>query len=243
MKQRIWGLGPLLISLSLGAAATPVTLTPAAEARVQTPFAALVPQPKAATFPTGTLSLGGLGVRVVGTAPELGWAARDLRAEWKTRLGLTLGDAAAGAKGIVIGTLADADLAARTKAAGLTPSGPEAYALWVDDGTLNYEYNLFELERTRIASTAPLPRGKTRIEVETRKAGTGHAAPLDVAVRVNGNVVAQGRVPRSAPLTFTANDAFDVGRDSYSPVSLAYFDRKPFKYNGAIDKVRIQYVK
>ena len=71
-------------------------------------------------------------------------------------------------------------------------------ALWVDDGTLNYEYNLFELERTRIASTAPLPRGKARIEVETRKAGTGHAAPLDVAVRVNGNVVAQGRVPRSA---------------------------------------------
>ena len=80
MKQRMMGLGALMISLSLGAAATPVTLTPAAEARVQTPFAALVPQPKAATFPNGTLPLSGLGVRVVGTAPELGWAARDLRA-------------------------------------------------------------------------------------------------------------------------------------------------------------------
>lgn len=134
MKQRMMGLGALMISLSLGAAATPVTLTPAAEARVQTPFAALVPQPKAATFPNGTLPLSELGVRVVGTAPELGWAARDLRAEWKTRLGLNLGDAAAGAKGIVIGTLADADLAARAKAAGLTPGGAEAYALWVDEG-------------------------------------------------------------------------------------------------------------
>jgi len=116
-------------------------------------------------------------------------------------------------------------------------------ALWVDKGTLNYEYNLFEIERTSIASTAPLPTGKARIEVETRKDGSGRAAPLDVEVRINGKVVAQGRVPRSAPLTFTANDAFDVGRDSYSPVSLAYFDRKPFAFNGKIDSLDVQYMK
>jgi arylsulfatase len=116
-------------------------------------------------------------------------------------------------------------------------------ALWVDKGTLNYEYNLFEIERTSIASTAPLPTGKARIEVETRKDGSGRAAPLDVEVRINGKMVAQGRVPRSAPLTFTANDAFDVGRDSYSPVSLAYFDRKPFAFNGKIDSLDVQYMK
>ena len=48
-------------------------------------------------------------------------------------------------------------------------------------------------------------------------------------------------MPRSAPLTFTANDAFDVGRDSYSPVSLAYFDRKPFAFNGKIDRLDVKY--
>ena len=62
-------------------------------------------------------------------------------------------------------------------------------------------------------------------------------------MRVAGKEVGKARVPRTAVLAFTANDAFDVGMDSYSPVSMAYFDRKPFKYNGAIDKVRIQYVK
>lgn len=79
--------------------------------------------------------------------------------------------------------------------------------------------------------------------METRKDGTGHSAPMNVEVRVNGKAVAQGRVPRSAPLAFTANDAFDVGRDSYSPVSLAYFDRKPFVFNGKIDSLDVQYLK
>ncbi|MGK9286662.1 arylsulfatase [Sinorhizobium meliloti] len=116
-------------------------------------------------------------------------------------------------------------------------------ALWVENGKLTYEYNLFEIERTRLESSEPLPSGKVNIEVETRKAGSNHAAPLDVVIRVNGKEVAKGRVPRSAPLAFTANDAFDVGRDSYSPVSLAYFDRKPFAFNGKIERLKVEYLK
>ena len=50
-------------------------------------------------------------------------------------------------------------------------------------------------------------------------------------------------MPRTAVLGFTVNDAFDVGIGSYSPVSQAYFDRKPFKFNGKIDKVYIKYLK
>lgn len=116
-------------------------------------------------------------------------------------------------------------------------------ALWVEDGKLTYEYNLFEIERTRLQSSDPLPSGKVKIEVETLKAGKDHAGPLDVVIRVNGKEVAKGRVPRSAPLAFTANDAFDVGRDSYSPVSPAYFDRKPFAFNGKIGHLKVEYLK
>jgi arylsulfatase len=83
--------------------------------------------------------------------------------------------------------------------------------------------------------------GKVKIEVETRVAAPRGAA--DVAIRINGAEVAKGRVPRTAALAFTANDSFDVGMDSYSPVTLAYFDRAPFKFNGRIDKLYIKYVK
>ncbi len=114
-------------------------------------------------------------------------------------------------------------------------------ALWIEQGKLTYEYNLFQIERTRISTTDPLPTGEVTITVETTKTGDNHAAPLDVVIRVNGDEVAKGAVPRSAPLTFTANDTFDVGRDSYSPVSEAYFDRKPFAFNGNINKLHVAY--
>jgi arylsulfatase len=110
----------------------------------------------------------------------------------------------------------------------------------VDKGKLSYEYNLFEIERTRIETSAPLPTGKVKIEVETRIAAPRGAA--DIVLRVAGKEVARGKAPRTAVLAFTANDAFDVGMDSYSPVSEAYFDRKPFRFNGTIEKVQIKYL-
>ncbi len=113
-------------------------------------------------------------------------------------------------------------------------------ALWVDKGKLSYEYNLFEIERTRIETTGALPTGKVKIEVETRIAAPRGAA--DVVLRVAGKEVGRATVPRTAVLAFTANDAFDVGMDSYSPVSEAYYERKPFKFNGHIGALHIEYL-
>ncbi len=113
-------------------------------------------------------------------------------------------------------------------------------ALWVEDGKLAYEYNLFEIERTRIEARDALPTGKATIEVETHIATPRGAAA--VTIRVNGKEVATGTVPRTAALAFTANDAFDVGTDSYSPVSAAYFDRAPFAFNGRIGRLDIRYL-
>ena len=63
-----------------------------------------------------------------------------------------------------------------------------------------------------------------------------------MVIRVDGKEVANGKVPRTAALAFTANDAFDVGMDSYSPVSEAYYDRKPFTFNGRIDRLHVKYL-
>ncbi len=128
MKRLLY---PLVAALLLGPArAAPVQFVPVAQARAQLPWPAPVPQPKAAQFPAGTLPVVGLSVQTIGDAAELGWAVRDLKAEWKTRLGLDLPAAPSGK--IVIGTVADPALAARIKAAGLSASGPEGYALLVD---------------------------------------------------------------------------------------------------------------
>jgi hypothetical protein len=42
-------------------------------------------------------------------------------------------------------------------------------------------------------------------------------------------------------LLFTASDCLDIGVALGSPVSLDYFDKAPFKFNGRIDQVTVRY--
>jgi arylsulfatase len=113
---------------------------------------------------------------------------------------------------------------------------------YVKDGYLCYEFNLFEIQRTKLKSKAKLPMGKVQIEVESRLANK-IGGPMDVTLKVNGNEVAQGRVPAAMSLHFTSNATFDIGTDLDSPVSLDYFDLAPFEFNGTIGATHIKYLK
>jgi arylsulfatase A-like enzyme len=113
---------------------------------------------------------------------------------------------------------------------------------FVEDGILCYEYNLFIIQRTKIRAKQKLPVGKVKIEVETVYAVPRPGGPLNITMRVNGDVFATGQVPISAPLLFTANDCLDIGIVHGSPVSLDYYDKVPFKFNGTIDQVHVEYV-
>jgi arylsulfatase len=136
---------------------------------------------------------------------------------------------------------------------------------YMKDGSLCYEYNLFQIMRTRICATDKLPAGKHMIEVETTYVMPKPGGPLKIVMKVNGkeanavtkvngkevtavaNVqgldVGPGIVPISAPLLFTANDCLDIGADLGSPVSLDYYEKAPFKFNGKIETVHVQYTK
>jgi arylsulfatase len=113
---------------------------------------------------------------------------------------------------------------------------------FVEDGILCYEYNLFIIQRTKIRSKEKLPTGKVKIEVETAYIERKPTGPLKVTLKANGKVIAEGTVPVSAPLSFTANDCFDIGQALGSPVSLDYRDKAPFKFNGEIEQVHVKYV-
>jgi arylsulfatase len=66
---------------------------------------------------------------------------------------------------------------------------------------------------------------------------------MDVTLKVNGQVVGQGRVPAAMSLHFTSNATFDIGTDLDSPVSLDYYDQAPFAFNGTIGRTQIMYLK
>lgn len=109
------------------------------------------------------------------------------------------------------------------------------------DGVLTYEYNLFLVQRTTIASPDPLPSGDVTIEVDTTYVEPRPGGPLSVTLRVDGAEVSSGIVPISAPLLFSANDCLDIGRAYGGAVSRVYADRMPFAFEGTIGKVHIAY--
>jgi hypothetical protein len=98
------------------------------------------------------------------------------------------------------------------------------------------------IQRTKIRAKDKLAVGKVKIEVETSYIEPKPAGPLKVTLKVNGKLVAEGKVPVSAPVGFTANDCLDIGVALGSPVSLDYREKAPFKFNGKIEKVHIKYI-
>ena len=110
--------------------------------------------------------------------------------------------------------------------------------LYMNQGDLVYEYNMMIIERYTARSSDKIAPGKRRIEVDTTIAKPG--APADVVISVDGKEVARTTVKRTIPAAFTASETFDVGVDLGSPVSLDYFDRRPFAFNGTIKEVKVE---
>jgi len=116
------------------------------------------------------------------------------------------------------------------------------FTVYMDNGVLKAEYNAMTLNRYKVASESAIPTGKVKIEVETRYDGPERLGPATVALTVNGKQVGQGRIGRSVPAIHTASETFDVGIDLGSPVALDYADRAPFRFNGKIERIHIQYL-
>ena len=117
--------------------------------------------------------------------------------------------------------------------------GSGGLTLFMDQGQLNYEYNMMLIERYK-AQTPKLSAGKHTIEVETILKSPKPLSPAEVIIRVDGKEMARTIVARTVPAAFTASETFDVGTDLGSPVSLDYENRRPFAFNGTIQEVKVK---
>jgi arylsulfatase len=87
-------------------------------------------------------------------------------------------------------------------------------------------------------SEQPLTSGRHKIIVETRIEGPGKAGT--VVLKVDGSEVGKTALKRTVPAAFTASESFDVGVDLGSTVSNDYFERRPFKFSGQINRVSVR---
>ena len=112
------------------------------------------------------------------------------------------------------------------------------WALYMKGGRVVHDYNFFGLSHTKVASQAPLAPGAHTIVYEfvpdEAKPGTGGKSIL----KVDGQVVAEGHIPKTQPFAFSADEGVDVGSDNETMVSDDY---KPgaTDFGGQIVKVTV----
>jgi len=113
------------------------------------------------------------------------------------------------------------------------------WSLYLKDGRPTYHYNFLGLQRFTIASATPAPAGKATIRYEFAYDGGGLAKGGLGTIFVNGVKAAEGRIERTQPNVFSADEGADVGEDGETPVTEDYGIAAPYRFTGKIDKVAI----
>jgi len=113
------------------------------------------------------------------------------------------------------------------------------WSMYVKDGVPAYDYNFLGLQRTSIKSPTKLAPGKAEVRFQFDYDGGGPAKGGMGTLFVNGQKVAEGRIPVTQPGIFSADETADVGIDLGTPVVEAIGAEAKSRFTGRIPKVTI----
>lgn len=88
----------------------------------------------------------------------------------------------------------------------------------------------------------PLPAGTHKITLDFVYDGGGMGKGANLILSVDGKQVAQKRVERTIGIRFSLDETWDVGEDTGTPVEFNVYD-VPFRFNGKLNKVTVEYQK
>lgn len=113
------------------------------------------------------------------------------------------------------------------------------WSLYLKDGKPTYTYNYLGLQVYKVAADKPLPVGKATLRYEFTYDGGGVGKGGQGRILVNGEQVAAGRIDRTQPAIFSADEGADVGQDGETNVSNDYKEGDN-KFTGQINKVTVE---
>ena len=116
------------------------------------------------------------------------------------------------------------------------------WVLYVTDGRPAYCHNCFETDRYYVRAPDPLPTGTVTIQYQFDFDGGQPGAGGTGTLLVNGEVVAEGRIDKTVPFVFSADETLDIGRDKASPVTDDYPGGPDNAFNGTINWVQVDLV-
>ncbi|MDV7144379.1 arylsulfatase [Tropicimonas sp. TH_r6] len=113
------------------------------------------------------------------------------------------------------------------------------WSLYVKDGVPAYTYNFLGLTTYTVAATDPLPGGTHEIRFEFDYDGGGLGKGGDATLIVNGETVATGRIERTQPMIFSAEETADVGIDLATPVVEEIGAEEVSRFTGTVESVTV----
>lgn len=96
------------------------------------------------------------------------------------------------------------------------------WSLYVKNNRPAYAYNYLALEAYTVRSATPLPIGKVTLRYVFQYDGGKPGSGGTETIYINGKKVAEGRIAKTQPNMFSADNGADVGRDEGTPVTPDY---------------------
>ncbi len=115
------------------------------------------------------------------------------------------------------------------------------WSLHLRDGKPAYEYNFLGLERYVVESQAALEPGKARVQMDFDYDGDGRGKGGLAILSANGKKIAKGRIGRTQPNIFSADETADVGLDNQTPVAQGLgYGPEATRFTGKIHKIIVE---
>jgi len=114
------------------------------------------------------------------------------------------------------------------------------WSLYVKDGVPAYDYNFLGMQHTSIAASKPLAPGKATVRFDFAYDGGGPGKGGTGTLSVNGEKVAEGRIPHTQAGIFSADETADVGIDLGTPVVEAIGAEAKSRFTGRIPKLTVE---
>jgi hypothetical protein len=115
------------------------------------------------------------------------------------------------------------------------------WSLYMKDKKPAYTYNFLGLSQYTIESAEEIPAGQATVVLKFDYDGGGVGKGGTAQLSVNGKTVGEGRIEKTQPLIFSADETADVGLDNQTPVVAGIgVGRDETRFTGSIQKVIVE---
>ena len=114
------------------------------------------------------------------------------------------------------------------------------WSLFMKDGKPTYTYNFLGLSHYTVAAPEALAAGPATVTLDFAYDGGGPGKGGKATLSVNGKSVAEGRVEKTQPNVFSADETADVGIDNQTPVAEGIGIGADTRFTGKINKITLE---